>query len=480
MKRIMYPLCLLLLMLVDAKPPSSAGATRHYYIAAEDTTWDYAPSRNDLIHSDMLPPNPRQTGTKWQKTRYVEYTDTSFSTPKEQAPWLGLLGPIIRAEVGDTIIVDFLNRSDKPHGMHPHGLRYEKASEGALYVPFGAGARILPGRRFQYRWIADLESGPLSNGPSSVVWVYHSHVDEPVEANMGLMGPIIVTARGKAKPDGTPKDVNREFVTMFMIFDELEGKPEGFFYTINGYIFGNVPGLTMTKGEQVRWHLLGMGDENDLHTAHWHGKTVRDGNRYTDVVELLPASMVSVDMNADNVGSWLFHCQVAEHLENGMMATFTIHEPPRECPVGLSPDFWSTAEKFTVRVSNHTGKVISGLRLRAEYLVFTVNNIHGFPDEWTWTEPIGRGEEKTLELQDFFREKGLTGYFHDNAIIAWAVYPTRIEYTDGTVWTPRDRGECFALSWRDRVHASLEVLPPLQPALEIPEDYKRPPRRLRR
>lgn len=84
-----------------------------------------------------------------------------------------------------------------------------------------------------------------------------------------------------------------------------------------------------------------MGDEVDLHTAHWHGETVRDGNRYTDVVELLPASMVSVDMTANNVGSWLFHCQVAEHLENGMAATFTIHEPPRACPLELRPDFRS-------------------------------------------------------------------------------------------------------------------------------------------
>ena len=226
MTRIKYPLCLVLLMFVDARPPSPGGATRHYYIAAEDTTWDYAPSRNDLIHSDMLPPDPRHAGTTWKKTRYVEYTDTSFSTPQEQPSWLGLLGPIIRAEVGDTIIVDFLNRSDKPHGMHPHGLRYDKASEGALYAPFGAGARILPGGRFRYRWVADSESGPLPNGPRSVVWVYHSHVDEAVEANLGLMGPIIVTARGKAKPDGRPRDVGREFVTMFMIFDELQGSPK--------------------------------------------------------------------------------------------------------------------------------------------------------------------------------------------------------------------------------------------------------------
>ena len=483
MKRTVVLLSLSLLIVIDAKPRSLGGVTRHYYIAAEDTTWDYAPSTFNLLHSDMLPPNLRAADTRrWKKTRYVEYVDSSFTTPKPQPPWLGILGPIIRAEVGDTVVVDFRNRSARPHGMHPHGLRYDKAHEGALYVPFGEGARIPAGGRFQYVWLADQESGPVpsAGGPASVVWMYHAHVDEPEETNLGLMGPIIVTARGRAKPDGSPKDVDRELVAMFMIFDELQGNPEGFIYTINGYAFGNLPALTLTKGERVRWHLLGMGDEVDLHTAHWHGQSVRIGNRYTDVVELLPASMVSVDMNANNVGTWLFHCQVAEHLENGMAATFTIHEPARPCPLELRPDFWSTPGKFTVTVANHAAKAISGLRLRVEYFSLAVNNDRGFPTEWTWTEPIARGAEKTLQLQAFFEEQHLTGYFHSQTILGWAVYPSRIEYSDGTVWTPRDRGECFAVSWRDSVHPTLEVLPPLQPDIELPEDYKRVPRRLRR
>lgn len=131
-------------------------------------------------------------------------------------------------------------------------------------------------------------------------------------------------------------------------------------------------------------------------------------------------------------------------------------------------------------MTNRTEKSISRLRLRAEYFALAVNNDRGFPDEWTWTDPIPGGVEKTLELQGFFEEKHLTGYFHDQAILGWAVYPTEIEYGDGTVWTPRDRGECFAVSWRDSIHPTLEAPPPLQPDIELPEDYKRLPRRLRR
>jgi FtsP/CotA-like multicopper oxidase with cupredoxin domain len=89
-------------------------------------------------------------------------------------------------------------------------------------------------------------------------------------------------------------------------------------------MFGNLPGLVMQNGERVRWHLLGMGNEIDLHTAHWHGKTLRYRQRHTDVIELLPGSMATADMRADNPGTWLYHCHVADHIDAGMHATYTI------------------------------------------------------------------------------------------------------------------------------------------------------------
>jgi hypothetical protein len=78
--------------------------------------------------------------------------------------------------------------------------------------------------------------------PSAFTSVGQS-ADPAIEINAGLLGPIIVTAKGKANPDGSPKDVDREFVASFMIFNEMGGKPAGLFYAINGFIFGNLPGL---------------------------------------------------------------------------------------------------------------------------------------------------------------------------------------------------------------------------------------------
>src|SRR5579862_4195133 len=88
----------------QAKRPASK--ERHYYIAAEEVMWDYAPTGRDLL--DGVPiPAPYAGHTRWEKTRFIEYTDENFNVIKQQPLWLGILGPVIRAEVGDTIKVHF-------------------------------------------------------------------------------------------------------------------------------------------------------------------------------------------------------------------------------------------------------------------------------------------------------------------------------------------------------------------------------------
>lgn len=40
---------------------------------------------------------------------------------------------------------------------------------------------------------------------------------------------------------------------------------------INGLVFGNLHGLNINAGDKVYWYLMGMGNEIDIHTAHFHG-----------------------------------------------------------------------------------------------------------------------------------------------------------------------------------------------------------------
>ena len=42
---------------------------------------------------------------------------------------------------------------------------------------------------------------------------------------------------------------------------------------INGRLYGNLHGLEMTQRQKVDWYILGMGNEVDMHTVHFHAET---------------------------------------------------------------------------------------------------------------------------------------------------------------------------------------------------------------
>ncbi len=337
------------------------GKMRTYFIAADQVDWNYAPTGMNQItgaaftdeQNTFVGGGPDRVGSTYKKSQYREYTDATFGQLKPRpAKWehLGLLGPAIQAEVGDTITVVFKNNTPFPASVHPHGVFYAKSSEGAGYND-GSGAAnkgddsVAPGDTYTYVWKVPERAGPGPMEGSSVMWMYHSHVDEIGDTNAGLMGPMIVTACGKARPDGSPVDVDRELVANFSVMDEnssvyseinrlaLQSPPaadddafheSNLMHSINGYVYGNLPGLTMKKGDHVRWYVMAMGTEVDLHTPHWHGMTVLANGMRTDVVSLLPASMITADMVPDNPGKWFFHCHVNDHIKAGMMATYTV------------------------------------------------------------------------------------------------------------------------------------------------------------
>jgi len=297
-------------------------AVREYWIAAEKTPWNYAPSGKNLI-------NPKDGLGVWgqsliyTKYRYIGYTDGSYTTLLPQPEWMGILGPQLRAVVGDTLKIHFLNKTDQPLSMHPHGVMYDKDNEGA---DSGKGASVLPGKSYTYTWVVDKDAGPGPNDPSSIVWLYHSHVMSEDEMNLGLIGTIVVTREGKERSTSNPipQDIDQEFTALFMIFNEENDEESGLKHAINGRIFGNLTGYETSIGERVRWHLVALGNEVDNHTIHWHGQTVLDHGRRTDVIEILPASMTSVDMIPRSSGDWLFHCHVNDHMMAGMSTRWQV------------------------------------------------------------------------------------------------------------------------------------------------------------
>ncbi|KAK9393500.1 coagulation factor VIII-like [Crotalus adamanteus] len=83
--------------------------TWRHYIAAEEGDWDYAPVKPtnlDSTYSKSLENGPQQIGSKYKKAMFVEYEDATFSKPKASKPdHLGILGPVLKGEVGDEFIM---------------------------------------------------------------------------------------------------------------------------------------------------------------------------------------------------------------------------------------------------------------------------------------------------------------------------------------------------------------------------------------
>lgn len=348
---------------VAGRQSQASGKTRMYYIAADEVTWDYAPLGSDAITGKPFDgkaityasTGPGRIGSRYLKCLYRAYTDGTFTRIEPRAAddaYLGFLGPVIRAEVGDTIKVLLRNNCRIAVSLHPHGVFYTKANEGAPYADGTKDSDKLddsvgPGAIRTYTWSVPERAGPGPHDGSSVMWMYHSHVHEDQDLYAGLVGPMVVTARGMARADGSPKDVDREVFELFTIDDENESpywevnaarlgadqaglENEAEFlesnrkHSINGYIYGNQPLVTMRQGAHVRWYMMSMGNEVDLHTPHWHGNTVISGGMRTDVVSLLPAAMAVGDMVPDNPGIWLLHCHVSDHYEAGMITRYEV------------------------------------------------------------------------------------------------------------------------------------------------------------
>jgi manganese oxidase len=362
------------LLLAVGCGPSGGGAvaprTRTYYVAADEVVWDYTPlGKNGItdaawneLQRPIVEAGALHLGHLARKAVYREYTDSTFTTLKPRPPeWehLGILGPLLRAVVGDTIQVVFKNQASFPASMHPHGVFYLKNSEGAPYADGTSGGDVeddgvAPGATHVYLWPVPERAGPAHGEGSTALWMYHSHTHEVDDVNAGLIGPMIVTAREFARADATPTDVDRELIVGFLEFDETNstlwetnlrtyGKPPkviksdlvfgersvgpesqyAFKESMNGFIYGNGGGLTMHVGDRVRWYLL-ASTNFEIHSPHWHGNTVVAEHMRTDVAALNPMGMLVADMVPDNPGTWLFHCHVAPHLLMGMEATYEV------------------------------------------------------------------------------------------------------------------------------------------------------------
>ncbi|XP_077844143.1 hephaestin isoform X4 [Macaca mulatta] len=365
-----------LLFMQSLWPQLTDGATRVYYLGIQDVQWNYAPKgRNvitnqpldsDIVASSFLKSDKNRIGGIYKKTIYKEYKDDSYTDEVAQPAWLGFLGPVLQAEVGDVILIHLKNFATRPYTIHPHGVFYEKDSEGSLYPdgssgPLKADDSVPPGGSHIYNWTIPESHAPTDADPVCLTWIYHSHVDAPRDIATGLIGPLITCKRGALDGNSPPqrRDVDHDFFLLFSVVDEnlswhldeniatycsdpasVDKEDETFqesnkMHAINGFVFGNLPELNMCAQRRVAWHLFGMGNEVDVHTAFFHGQMLTTRGHHTDVAQIFPATFVTAEMVPWEPGTWLVSCQVNSHFRDGMQALYKVKSCSMAHPVDL-------------------------------------------------------------------------------------------------------------------------------------------------
>ncbi|XP_005923949.1 ceruloplasmin [Haplochromis burtoni] len=355
--------------------PRPYGEQRQYFIAAEEEVWDYAPTvPTDGAAETFVTRGRNRIGSRYKKVRYVEYTDNTFMTKMLRSPedqHLGILGPVLKAEEKDTIRVVFKNKASRPYTIQPHGVQYSVEQDGTLYhneleesytdkklrelkrlprvVTPPPAALVRPGMVHIYEWMVPVGAGPVEGEADCLTYLYYSAVDPVKDTSSGLVGPLLI-CRPKSLKKGVQKNYNKEFHLMATVFDEnlswylddnirtfttapntVNKEDEGFIesnkmHAINGFVYNNLPGLTMCKGDKVSWHLSGLGSETDIISLYFQGnRFIYEQNR-RDTISVFPHISHTVTMEPDSMGQFEVVSATVNHYRNGMRANYTVEK----------------------------------------------------------------------------------------------------------------------------------------------------------
>lgn len=257
----------------------AGGRTREYWIAAEPVEWNIVPTHRD----QMMAQKVKQGKTRFGAYGYRPYS-AGFKSPLAKAT---VPGPLIEAEVGDTVVVHFRNRLRAPVTVHPHGIFYANEMDGAYKGKWtDPGGFVQRNRTFTYVW----EAREGTEG----TWLYHDHGPmDPLPVFKGLFGPLVIRAPGEARPDN-------EFFLAFHTFDPSITGLRGTYYCVNGKAYaGNTPTLEARVGQRVAFHVYGV--DNFFHTFHLHGHRWREADgRVVDNKTFGPADSFRFEFVEDN------------------------------------------------------------------------------------------------------------------------------------------------------------------------------------
>ncbi|MGF1428549.1 multicopper oxidase domain-containing protein [Kitasatospora sp. LaBMicrA B282] len=347
------------------------GKVREYWIQADSFQHNAVPTGHDPMMGRHFTPEQ----TSFPAIGFRAYTP-QWGRPLDADPGpdgiganSGIPGPVLRAEVGDVVKVHFRNNDQHygwPHSVHPHGVRYDGASDGGWLAatPDRPGTAVPVGASYTYTWTCP---------PGSVgTWLYHDHSalqspaaaapahdpntpdtadhpdtaghpdiadhpdqgaraaaakpgggDDPMTelgAELGLFGVLVVT------DEQTPK-VDREFVVFLhdASKSDIPSLAQSLDLVSGGAFLDNTPTFTAKVGDRVRWRVASLG--TDFHVFHVHGHRWRSRQGYQGWVDceiIGPATTLTIEYLEDNPGDWVYHCHVTHHMMGGMAGRYLV------------------------------------------------------------------------------------------------------------------------------------------------------------
>ncbi|MDV3437947.1 copper resistance system multicopper oxidase [Pseudomonas otitidis] len=144
---------------------------------------------------------------------------------------------------------------------------------------------------------------------------------EPVEG-----GRVLVYGDLKAmRPDARYRAPDRTIEL------KLTGNMERYFWSFDGVKYSEAEPIRLRYGERVRFRFVNQTMMN--HPMHLHGMWMQldkgNGrlNPLKHVVNVAPGRTLEVDVPADAIGQWAFHCHLIYHMASGMFRKVIVEAP---------------------------------------------------------------------------------------------------------------------------------------------------------
>ena len=179
------------------------------------------------------------------------------------------------------------------------------------------GPSVQPARKLE----ADIQRGP---GVANVAAMPMSRLDEPGIGLDDVPHRTLTYSQLRAlEMNEDHRPPGREIVV------HLTSNMERYMWSFDGVKFSEVTeSIKFYEGERVRLTLI--NDTMMPHPIHLHGMffdLVNGGGHHLPrkhTVIVKPADKVSVDISAEHVGDWAFHCHLLYHMHAGMMQVVSV------------------------------------------------------------------------------------------------------------------------------------------------------------